>query len=352
MKKLIFLKAYLRGFLVSNFKKQNNNNLSTNRYKDYGILNPSIGTANLGDLIIYESVYSKLRNIYPEDLFTDFPTQLFTSHDAMSLMNERDLLFVSGTNLLSSNLERIFQWKIHFGHKRLLKNKVVLMGCGWWQYQNEINKYTAGIYESILSKDVLHSVRDEYTANKLRRVGINNVVNTSCPTLWSLSPQKCRQIPISKADEVVTTLTFYHKNIEFDKTMLRILSEKYSKVYLWIQGMNDFHYYNEMNENFENIEFISPSIEAYNDLLAKGNIDYIGTRLHAGVRALQNNIRTLILAVDNRAIEIGKDVNLNVIKRENVNDMISFINSDYVTDIKLPQNNIDKWMSALNKHRK
>ncbi len=350
MKKLIFLKAYFRGFIVSKFKIQNGN-VQTNLYKDYGILNPSIGTANLGDLIIYDSVYSKLRNIYPDDLFTDFPTQLYTSHDAMSSMNERHLLFVSGTNLLSSNLERIFQWKIHFGHKRLLKNKVVLMGCGWWQYQGEINKYTADIYKTILSKDVLHSVRDEYTANKLKSIGINNVVNTSCPTLWGLSSEKCKQIPTSKANEVVTTLTFYHKNSELDKTMLRILSENYSKVYLWIQGMNDFHYYNEINENFHNIELISPSIEAYNALLEKGNIDYIGTRLHAGVRALQKNIRTLILAVDNRAIEISKDVNLNVIKRENVLDMINFIDNDYVTDIKLPVQNIDKWISSLNNYK-
>ncbi|MCV2483982.1 polysaccharide pyruvyl transferase family protein [Flavobacterium sp. SH_e] len=350
MNKLIFLKAYLRGFIVSKFKVQNNN-AETNRYKDYGILNPSIGTANLGDLIIYDSVYSKLRDIYPDDLFTDFPTQLYTSHDAMISMNERHLLFVSGTNLLSSNLDRIFQWKIHFGHKRLLKNKVVLMGCGWWQYQGGINKYTAAIYKTILSKDVLHSVRDEYTANKLKSIGINNVINTSCPTLWSLSPEKCKQIPISKASEVVTTLTFYHKNSELDKTMLRILSENYNKVYLWIQGMNDFHYYNEINENFHNIELISPSIEAYNNLLEKGNIDYIGTRLHAGVRALQKNIRTLILAVDNRAIEISKDVNLNVIKREDVLDMVNFIDNDYVTNIKLPTGNIDKWISSLNKYK-
>lgn len=350
MKKLIFLKAYLRGFLVSKLKRQNTD-LQTNKYRDYGILNPSIGTANLGDIIIYESVYSKLRSIYPDDLFTDFPTQLYTSHDAMSLMSERDLLFVSGTNLLSSNLERIFQWKIHFGHKRLLKNKVVLMGCGWWQYQEGINKYTAEIYRSILSKDVLHSVRDEYTANKLKSIGIVNVVNTSCPTLWGLDSTKCKQIPVSRAKEVVTTLTFYHKNIEFDKAMLKILSDNYDSVYLWIQGMNDFHYYNEINENFQNIEFISPSIEAYNAVLAKGNIDYIGTRLHAGVRALQNNIRTLILAVDNRAIEIGKDVNLNVIKRENVKEISQFIENDYITDIKLPKENIDRWISSLNNYK-
>src|SRR5690606_28898415 len=102
----------------------------------------------------------------------------------------------------------------------------------------------------------------------------DNVVNTSCPTLWDLNPQRCKEIPVSKANEVVTTLTFYHKNSQHDKTMLRILSENYDKVHLWIQGINDFHYYNEIQENFQNIEFVPPTIEAYNALLEKGNIDY------------------------------------------------------------------------------
>ena len=90
-----------------------------------------------------------------------------------------------------------------------------------------------------------------------------------------------------------------------------------------------------------------PTIEAYNEILRKPKIDYIGTRLHAGVRALQNNVRTLILAVDNRAIEIGKDVNLNVIKREDVEDSLFFITNNYITDIKLPQENINKWIDSL-----
>lgn len=345
MKHLKFLKTYYKSYLKAHLRKPKIND--DKPYKDIGILNPAIGTSNLGDLIIYESVYNNLRKIYSKDLVTNFPTQMYTSFDAMSLMRERDLLFISGTNLLSSNLESVHQWKIHSGHKKFLKNKVVLFGCGWWQYQNEINSYTKDIYKVVLNKDVLHSARDQYTVDKLKSIGINNIVNTTCPTLWSITPEKCKLIPTDKGEEVVTTLTFYHKNAELDYKMLEILSKNYKKVHLWIQGMNDVHYYNEINLGFKNIELLPPTMEAFDKILLKTNIDYVGTRLHAGVRALQNDVRTLILAVDNRALEIGKDVNLNVIKRENVEDSLKFINNDYQTEIKLPHENIERWKKSL-----
>ena len=345
MQNLKFLKKYAKDYLRVNLKSPRSE--KNKPYSDIGILNPAIGTSNLGDLIIYESVYNTLREIYPDDLVTNFPTQLYTSFDAMSLMRERDLLFISGTNLLSSNLETRHQWKIHSGHKKFLKNKVVLFGCGWWQYQDEINSYTKSIYETVFNKEVLHSARDQYTVDKLKNIGIDNVVNTTCPTLWSITPDKCKLIPKTKGEEVVTTLTFYHKNAELDYRMLEILSKNYKKVYLWIQGMNDVHYYNEINLGFKNIELLPPTMEAFDKILLKTNIDYVGTRLHAGVRALQNNVRTLILAVDNRALEIGKDVNLNVIKRENIEDSLEFINNDYQTEIKLPLENIERWKNSL-----
>lgn len=346
MEYLQFLKTYYKCYLKAHLS---NPTIKIDKpYNDIGILNPVIGTSNLGDLIIYESVYDNLREVYPNGLFTNYPVQLYNSFDAMSFMRERDLLFIAGTNLLSSNLETTHQWKIHRGHKKFLKNKVVLFGCGWRQYQEEINSYTKDIYQAVLNKEVLHSVRDQYTVDKLKNIGIDNVVNTSCPTLWSITPEKCKLIPKVKGEEVLTTLTFYNKNAKLDHRMLEILSKNYKKVYLWIQGMDDVYYYNEINSGFNNIELLPPTLEVYDKFLLNTNIDYVGTRLHAGIRALQNNVRTLILAVDNRALEIGKDVNLNVIKRENVEESLKFIMNEYITDVKLPLENIERWKKSLN----
>ncbi len=336
-----FSKAYLRSVLKS--KKKQKRGL----YNNLGILNPSIATSNLGDQIIYQSVYKNLRAIFKNDIFTEFPTQIYTSFDALDLMQEKDLLIVSGTNLLSSNLESNNQWKIHNKHKKYLKNKVALMGCGWWQYQEDVNIYTKNIYQSILSKDILHSVRDNYTLEKLRSIGVQNVVNTSCPTLWEMDSEKCSNIPVTRSEEVITTLTYYHKNVHFDFQMLKILSTNYNKVHLWIQGLDDLLYFDCIKKELNNIVLIPPTIEAFNEILKHNNVEYIGTRLHAGIRALQNEKRTLILAVDNRAFEISKDVNLNVITRESVTDILDFINGKYLTNIKLPIDDINDWKISL-----
>ncbi len=266
-------------------------------------------------------------------------------------MSQKSLLFISGTNLLSSNLESRYQWKIDNSHRKFLFNKVALVGVGWWQYQGNINSYTSRIYKSVLNQEIIHSVRDKYSVDKLNSIGINNVLNTSCPTLWDISPEKCKNISKTKAENVVTALTCYKKNKSDDEKMLKILSKNYKKVYLWIQSFLDLEYLNEIGLNIQNLEIVPPTLEAYDNLLKKGDIDYIGTRLHAGIRAIQNDVRTLILAVDNRAIEISKDINLNVVKRENVEDIKYFINENYETKIVLPSENIQKFKKVLVDYR-
>lgn len=345
MKYIQYLYNYYIGYLKTHLRKRKSK--SNGIFPDLGILNPSIGTTNLGDYIIYESVYSKIRETFPDGMITDFPTQLYGSYDTMRALGDKDLLFVSGTNLLTSNLNSYHQWRIHLGYNKFLKNNVILFGCGWWQYQGKINSYSKKIYKGVLSREFIHSTRDQYTVNKLNEIGINNVVNTSCPTLWSLSPEKCKLIPQKRGNNVVTTLTFYHKNHDLDFRMLQILSKNYEKVYLWIQGMDDLHYFNTINDGLNNIEIVNPTLEAYDNILELDDLDYIGTRLHAGVRALQKNKRTLILAVDNRAIEIGKDVNLNVIQRERVEETQNFIENSYETQINLPTENINLFIKSL-----
>lgn len=354
MKRLVYWKNYYRNFFkfyLKSYLRLNNIENTKSSYLDLGILNSSIGSSNLGDLIIFESVYKHLRGIFCDDFFTNYPAQLHISHDAKYLMSQKKLHFISGTNLLSSNLESKFQWKIDSSHRMFLRNKVVLVGVGWWQYQGKVNSYTSRIYNAVLNKELMHSVRDDYSVEKLNSIGINNVVNTSCPTLWDITPAQCRNIPTHKGQNVVTTLTYYKQNKIYDAKMLEILGENYDTVYLWLQGYNDFKYLDEIKPGIKNVEIIPPTLEAYDALLDKGGIDYIGTRLHAGIRAIQKNIRTLILAVDNRALEVGDGINLNVIKREKVEDIIFFINGDYETNIKVPYENIELFKKSLLKFR-
>ena len=76
-------------------------------------------------------------------------------------------------------------------------------------------------------------------------------------------------------------------------------------------------------------------------------VDYIGTRLHAGIRAIQKKKRTLILSIDNRAIEIAKDINLNSCERGNNKEIKEFILNNYKTDIKIKKQEIEEWKSQF-----
>ena len=78
-------------------------------------------------------------------------------------------------------------------------------------------------------------------------------------------------------------------------------------------------------------------------------LDYIGTRLHAGIRAMQKRRRSIIISIDNRAREMGKDYNLNVIEREDIENLEEYLLSEFKTDIKLNLDNIKKWKEQFKK---
>lgn len=310
-----------------------------------GVMDPTIGTTNQGDFIIKDAINKQLLSILPNSFITNYPSQLHRGIDTvLQQRKSEDLLFVAGTNLLSSNMDHYYQWKVGPLDAAFLKNRYVLFGVGWWQYQDAPNSYTRWLYKNVLSDTYSHAVRDSYAKNKLEEAGIKNVINTSCPTMWDLTQERCLAIPINKATDVVTTLTFYHKDPQKDKFLLDELLKSYQTIYLWIQGLNDLGYLHELGyKDEERIKLIEPTLQAFDEVLRKDDIDYVGTRLHAGVRALQHGRRTMIVAVDNRALEISKDTNLNVVPRAEVERIQNFISSDYKTRINLPQASIDLW---------
>ena len=204
---------------------------------------------------------------------------------------------------------------------------------GWGEYQDACSDYSRMVYNMMLNPCLTHSVRDQYTLEKLQGAGIRNVINTGCPTTWALTPEFCKAIPTGKASDVVTTITDYRRDIERDNEMLRILSRSYDHVYLWLQGKCDEEYLHTL-EIPHNLTTIPASLAAYEEVLARGGVDYVGTRLHAGIHALNYKIRSIILAVDNRATEMGRDVHLPVIQRNDVGSKLeAMIRSDFATEI-------------------
>lgn len=306
------------------------------------IFDTSILSNNLGDEIIMDSINRILTKIFPFYYKYNVATHDYINKIAKNYIKQPNVKIIGGTNILSSNMNKYNQWKINLKDTLYLKN-VILMGIGWWQYQNAPNKYTKLLLHRILSKKYFHSTRDTYTFEKLKSIGINNVLYTGCPTMWDFTKSHCELIPQNKSNEVVFTLTDYNKNEMMDKKLIEILIQNYEKIYFWPQGSGDYYYLKKIITTFDRIKIINTSLNAFKSILEKKDIEYVGTRLHGGILSLQKQRRSIIIAIDNRANEIEKDTGLITVKRDEIENLEKLINSRITTNIKLPYENINKW---------
>lgn len=299
-------------------------------------------SSNLGDLIIQEAVKQEL-----QDLFPSFDIHSISTQEKLGLKQSlssffADYRFVGGSNLLSSNMHEYKQWRISGFDIPALRD-VVLLGVGWWQYQDKPDKYTSFLLRHILSKKYIHSVRDQYTLEMLKSIGILNVYNTGCPTMWRLAAAP--DVPGKKADNVLTMLTDYNRDQEADLCLLKTLGTHYKTIYFWPQGRRDAEYIRELGFPVTVLERSLESLDLF--LGSDIDCDYIGTRLHGGVRCLANGRRALILAIDNRAKEISSDSNLPVVDRGNIEAVLQWVLQPVPVNLILQAEQIDKWKAQF-----
>lgn len=316
--------------------------------KKIKLYSPAISSLNIGDEIIVDSIKKEMNFLFDDSLCIELSTHTPLSRFYMKAIGEVDYSFVCGSNLLMGNMNNLLfrQWDIRPSIYKFI-NPCILIGVGWWQYNNDMNLYTKLLYKKILSNKYLHSVRDSYTEKKLKDAGIKNVINTGCATMWSLTKEHCSKIPQKKANKVIFTLTDYKPDELNDNILIKILKKNYDEIFYWIQGSGDLDYIKKLKEFDKTIKIIPPSLRKYDEVLEKYEIDYIGTRLHGGIRALQKQRRTIIIGVDNRAEEKKKDFNLPVISRNNIEKLDNIINSNIVTDININLENIEKFKNQF-----
>lgn len=306
------------------------------------LFNPGQSSLNIGDEIIEDACTQVLNEVFKDKIYISISTHLPISNLYMKNIEKPEFKFVLGSNLLMSNMcGRFRQWDIKIWNKNIVKD-TILLGVGWHQYSKKTNLYTKYLYKAIFSKEFIHSVRDEYTKNKMEEIGIKNVLNTGCPTMWNLTEEHCKKIPTTKSDTVVCTLTDYHRDATNDVKLLHILKSNYKKIYFWPQGIDDYQYIKELQQE-HNVEIVPPTLTDYDRLLENEEMDFIGTRLHGGIRAMQKKHRTIIISIDNRAEEMAKDYNINIVKRDELDKLEGLINSNIETKINLPKENIEKW---------
>ena len=187
---------------------------------------------------------------------------------------------------------------------------------------------------------VFHSVRDSYACDQLASV-IPKVLNTACPTMWQFTPEHCQSISPRKSTSVIFSLTAWKRHPEHDLDLMNILVRNYKNVFFFPQMKEDYDYMQSFN--ISGIKVLPSTVHSYDRFLENEDIDFIGTRLHGGIRALQKKHRTLVLAVDVRSTEIGKDTNLAVLRRGDASGIQTWIDNPTPTNIRLPQDAIDAW---------
>lgn len=305
---------------------------------------------NLGDSIIWDSVHRELSSVFGRESIFPISSHISPDDRCQRLIRQADLRFVGGSNLLHSDMRFRRQWRVS-GRLMAIRRPAVLMGVGWQEYQPKPTLFTRFLLQAVLSHKHVHSVRDVYTENKLRSCGFTNVVNTSCPTLWEWAGEDriVNNQPI--ADRVLLTLTDYRPNHEADRELVRCLVNHYKELIFWPQGIHDRSYgcdiLFDLRAKVRILDRSLSSLEAC--LQTDGPMDYIGTRLHGGIKCLKSGLRSLILEVDNRAFEIGKETGLPTCPRTDLCRIKSWIKSPSAKRIRIPKEPINHWKAQFAK---
>lgn len=315
------------------------------------LLDTSVGSLNKGDDIIMKCVRYHLLEVTSENYVLNLPTHLSPFHwyqvarrsNRVKIYSEAKYKFVGGSNLLTMDMLTHFpQWNINIFNCSPLKGSV-LVGVGAGK-GNKINLYTKMLYKKVLSHEYIHSVRDERTKKLVESIGFK-ALNTGCTSLWSLTPEFCKYIPVKKSNAVIFTLTHHAEDQLSDQYLIDTLNKNYNEVYFWIQDKKDYNYFNTFL-NIQNIKIIPPTIEAFEEIL-KTDIDYIGTRLHGGIYAMRHKKRSIIIGIDERAQGMGETYNLNIVTRDNIYDLEDMINSKLVTEVNINIESINTWIKQF-----
>ena len=149
-----------------------------------------------------------------------------------------------------------------------------------------------------------------------------------------------KKINHAKTSCAIITITDYKKDPIKDREMINIISNNYKTIYLWNQGSNDIEYLKTITTDnvFKEIKVIPSSLSYLDNFLKvyRYDLNYIGTRLHAGIYCMDKGIRTHIVGVDQRARNIASEVGLQFIERSKIEKLDNLISSDYNINCSLP----------------
>jgi polysaccharide pyruvyl transferase WcaK-like protein len=314
-----------------------------------GLIDPALynnggePSPNLGDQVISRAVHRELRTIFGEATeIVAIPSHAYPTPRSVALLKDAQYVFVGGSNLLYFRWWRPASWKLGFVGLTSYRD-LILMGCGWGGYEIPSGYYGRWVASTVLSSMHAHSVRDEYTRDMARHgLKLQQVINTACPTMWCLTPDFVRSLRRTRANSCIFSLTDYDKDQNADAQFVRELGRLYANDLLfWPQGAGDLEYVRALGYGGPVIE---RSLDCFLKVLTSGvEYDYVGTRLHAGILCLEHGVRSLVIAIDNRAKEISADTGLPSIVRGDVSGLTKWVEGGDCAGICLPIDSIEAW---------
>lgn len=333
------------------YSKSSPTNTKKTRADKPVLLDTSLKTDNAGDEIIMHFAEKQLHSLWDTTKLKRISTHSFNRETKKTMESVKDQIkIVCGTNSVSTHPTSIQPIALP-RDPSLYDNSLVLLASGlrYTKKYPTFSETSKRLLSGLLSDEYIHSVRDSHTEKQLREIGISNVLNTSCVTLWEMTPERCSLIPRHKGKRVLTTITDYAFDAENDRYMLQTLSKNYDQVFLWIQGAEDKKRLNEITD-LPDITLVKGGFYGLQRFIENkpDGLDYFGTRLHCGIYCMNNGIRSTIVSVDNRAHDIQLDTNLPTIERASLKEeMEKTIQGDWDTHLTIPFENIEMWKAQF-----
>jgi hypothetical protein len=135
-------------------------------------------------------------------------------------------------------------------------------------------------------------------------------------------------------------MTDYNQDPSADRRLVALLRSRFDEILFWPQGPGDAQYIKSIAES---PKFVAPSLAAFDRELQVPSTAYVGLRLHAGIRAMQHHVPTLVMSIDNRTREISKSVGLVAPSRHALNEVAALVGSGSEHPVELPLSSIADW---------
>ena len=268
---------------------------------------------NIGDGFIMDSSI-KLIQKKPKFIFS---SRVSLTDEDIEKINTTKSLIVMGANTLKDNYEITPNFNLEVLNK--IKVPIILMGIGHCGIES-VTSNGLDADSSILVKEINNrfpfiSVRCNYSYNYLKRSNINeqNILNTSCPVIYSVDEINKQ---FSKGNQkVVVTIT---DRIHIDKQigLFHFVKENFKDSNL-IASFHQNHNNNELDIYLKNLGFEIFKSEQYEDFieLYKDTDLHIGNRVHAHLKCLSLGVRSFLTPFDLRQLYFSKSLDFPLINK-------------------------------------